>query len=148
MSAALALLDELARGRAVLEVNDRGLLLFGNLDVDSDGRLSLRELQAARARLASFDRNGDGQVTAAEIPHRFDWSLSPAQIPHGYALRAARRDQVPPPQRHAAPAPAWFRNMDRNHDGDLSPREFLGPRAAFQRLDANHDGLIDAGEAK
>jgi Ca2+-binding EF-hand superfamily protein len=148
MSAVRALLNDLERGLAVLEVTDRGVLLFSNLDVDSDGRLGLRELQAASERLASFDRNGDGQVTAAEIPQRFDWSLSPAQIPHGYALRADRRDQMPPPRRHAAPAPAWFRNMDRNHDGDLSPREFLGPRAAFQRLDANGDGLIDAGEAK
>ena len=37
--------------------------------------------------------------------------------------------------------------MDRNRDGDLSPREFLGPRDAFLRLDADGDGLIDAREA-
>ncbi len=38
--------------------------------------------------------------------------------------------------------------MDRNRDGDLSPREFIGPRAMFRRLDADGDGLIDASEAK
>jgi hypothetical protein len=38
--------------------------------------------------------------------------------------------------------------MDRNHDGDLSPREFLGPRDEYQRLDTNGDGLIDAVEAR
>ena len=37
--------------------------------------------------------------------------------------------------------------MDRNHDGDLSPREFLGPTAKFQRLDADGDGFIDDREA-
>ena len=37
--------------------------------------------------------------------------------------------------------------MDRNSDGDISRREFLGPRADFERLDGNHDGLIDAEEA-
>ena len=37
--------------------------------------------------------------------------------------------------------------MDRNRDGDVSRREFLGPRAEFDRLDRDHDGLIDAEEA-
>jgi Ca2+-binding EF-hand superfamily protein len=37
--------------------------------------------------------------------------------------------------------------MDRNRDGDISRREFLGPRAAFERLDSDRDGLIDSVEA-
>jgi Ca2+-binding EF-hand superfamily protein len=50
----------------------------------------------------------------------------------------------------AAPAagPDWFQKMDRNHDGDVSRREFLGPRDQFDRLDRDNDGLIDADEAK
>ena len=48
----------------------------------------------------------------------------------------------------AAAGPHWFQKMDRNHDGDLSPREFLFPRDTFRRLDANGDGLIDAAEAR
>jgi EF hand len=38
--------------------------------------------------------------------------------------------------------------MDRNRDGDISRREFLGPRADFDRLDRDRDGLIDAQEAE
>jgi Ca2+-binding EF-hand superfamily protein len=43
--------------------------------------------------------------------------------------------------------PEWFRRMDRNRDGDVSWREFLGPLAAFKNLDADGDGLITAAEA-
>ena len=38
--------------------------------------------------------------------------------------------------------------MDRNRDGDVSRREFLGPRDQFDRLDRDNDGLIDADEAR
>ncbi len=44
--------------------------------------------------------------------------------------------------------PDWFHKMDRNHDGDVSRREFLGPRDQFDRLDRDKDGLIDADEAR
>ena len=37
--------------------------------------------------------------------------------------------------------------MDRNRDGDVSRREFLGPREQFDRLDRDKDGLIDPDEA-
>jgi hypothetical protein len=37
--------------------------------------------------------------------------------------------------------------MDRNGDGDISQREFLGSRADFLRLDTDGDGLISVDEA-
>ncbi len=37
--------------------------------------------------------------------------------------------------------------MDRNADGDISPREFLGSRETFDKLDRDHDGLLDPHEA-
>src|SRR5262249_3839556 len=113
-----------------------------------DNRLGLRELRTASDRLASFDRDGDGQVNAAEIPHRFDWSLSQVPIPLGFVVRGnlTRMEIVRP--RIPTQNPAWFQKLDRNQDGDLSPREFLGPRAEFRRLDADGDGLISASEAR
>jgi Ca2+-binding EF-hand superfamily protein len=144
MNAALALFEDLWRGHAVLSVMDRGVVLFGNLDASGDGRLGLRELREARERLGSFDRNGDGQVTAAEVPRRFELSLSQAPPPLGF-VGGGDPDGATRPV--AVAGPRWFQKMDRNHDGDLSPHEFLGPRDEFRRLDTDGDGLIDAREA-
>ncbi|MGE3808099.1 MAG: hypothetical protein AB7K24_25845, partial [Gemmataceae bacterium] len=47
-----------------------------------------------------------------------------------------------------ARGPAWFRKMDSNGDGDISPREFLGTEAEFARLDRDSDGLINLDEAE
>ena len=44
--------------------------------------------------------------------------------------------------------PGWFKLMDRNHDGDLSRREFFGRPADFDAADADHDGLLTPDEAE
>jgi len=44
--------------------------------------------------------------------------------------------------------PIWFQRWDRNNDGDITWREFLGPRDAFEQLDVDHDELIDPVEAE
>ena len=48
----------------------------------------------------------------------------------------------------AGVGPIWVQRMDRNMDGDLTWKEFLGPRPVFEELDADHDGLIDPVEAE
>jgi hypothetical protein len=44
--------------------------------------------------------------------------------------------------------PVWFRKMDRNHDGDVSHREFLGTEEEFRKIDRDGDGLISLEEAQ
>ncbi len=54
------------------------------------------------------------------------------------------------PRRPAAPprGPLWFRKMDLNGDGDISPREWLGTPELFKQIDKDGDGLISVEEAE
>jgi hypothetical protein len=38
--------------------------------------------------------------------------------------------------------------MDRNQDGDVSAREFLGTSTQFAELDTDQDGLMSVSEAE
>ena len=52
------------------------------------------------------------------------------------------------PRGRPAAGPAWFRRMDRNRDGGVSRREFLGTREQFERLDqATATALVSPVEA-
>ena len=137
-----------ARSQMVLSVADQGRAIFAIVDLNRDRHLGVREIRDAVARVSSWDRNGDGQIRSDEIPHHYQLSIGRGQITavgmHG--VRRAGMMAVARPQAPAA-GPTWFRKMDRNRDGDISRREFLGPRADFERLDRDHDGLIDAEEA-
>jgi len=131
-----------------LTVVDRGPSLFEFLDADHDGRLSPRELRSAWARLAPWDRRHTGRIARTQVPRQFQLVLShgqpranlPASNGAGYADLPLFRDR--------SRGPLWFRKMDRNADGDVSPGEFLGTREQFRRIDTDGDGLIDVTEAE
>jgi Ca2+-binding EF-hand superfamily protein len=146
-----AYLDLMARGAAgstVLSVSDHGRMLFDLLDANRDGRLGPRELRNVWERLAPWDRNGDGHISRDEIPRRFQLTFSQGQP----GSIAGEPEMVAAFNRLARSGPSagplWFRKMDRNGDGDISPREWLGRPEDFKRIDTNGDGLIDAQEAE
>jgi Ca2+-binding EF-hand superfamily protein len=150
MTALINLLDEAPMSFMTVGVGEHGRALFQLLDANGDGRLGLRELRTAWDRLAALDRNGDGFVSADEIPRQFELTVSQG-LPRG--LRApvvVNRTLLTRPAAARTPArgPLWFRKMDLNLDGDVSPREFLGTQEEFRRIDTDGDGLISVEEAE
>jgi Ca2+-binding EF-hand superfamily protein len=137
-----------ARSQMVLAVSDQGRAIFAIVDLNRDRRLGVREIRGAVNRVSSWDRDGDGHIRSDEIPHHYQLSIGRGQVAvGGMSAVAARATMNSGVARVPTDGPKWFRKMDRNHDGDISRVEFLGPRADFDRLDRDHDGLIDATEA-
>ncbi|MEX2287076.1 MAG: hypothetical protein WD648_08310 [Planctomycetaceae bacterium] len=140
--------DAVPMNQVVMETSDVSRPLFDFLDTREDRRLSARELMSAASRLSQVDGNKDGKVTMAELTTRLGVDVSVKRPPTPRKEMAA-----PVRQRQGAAAvprdrgPQWFLRMDRNYDGDVSWREFLGPRTVFDRLDADHDGLLSPDEA-
>jgi Ca2+-binding EF-hand superfamily protein len=155
-NAYLDLLQQLqARARracVTLVLSDESRGLFDLLDVDRDGRLSVRELRGAVELLGKLD-GGKGHLTRADLPRSYRLTVrSGAAKKGGFDFSAIFEDiyggsyQAEADDRPAA-GPAWFRKMDRNRDGDVSRREWLGSEELFRRIDADGDGLISAAEA-
>ena len=119
--------------------------LFQKLGANGDGRLSVREVRDAWARLIALEPGGKDYVTQAALQ------------PQG-ALRFGRASEMSvmnqasmfatQPTRVATKGPTWFRKFDRNADGELSRSEFPGATAEFDRLDTDKDGFITLAEAE
>lgn len=140
------------RSCASMTVKDQGRGLFDLVDTNRDGRLGVREMRQMDKLIASLDRDGDGQISRGEIPHKYrvDMRRGPMQGngigPNVVVLsKFATTNQPALPKRSG---PLWFQKMDRNHDGDVSRREFLGSDAEFRKIDGDGDGLISSAEAQ
>src|SRR5262249_12257636 len=65
-------LQESALGScASLAVKDQGRGLFDMVDTNGDGRLGVRELRQMVRLIGALDRDGDGQISLGEIPHKY-----------------------------------------------------------------------------
>jgi Ca2+-binding EF-hand superfamily protein len=131
----------------VLTITEMGRNLFDYLDANRDGRLTIREIRTFWEKMTPFDRNKDGFITKDELPREYS-----VTIHRGRNFNGGRRAVVQPYGMNGVTpvttkGPMWFRKMDRNGDGDVSPREFLGSMEDFKKIDTNGDGLIDADEA-
>lgn len=123
--------------------------LFTKLDADGDDRLSRRELRNARNALASADVDGDGKIRLTEFGGRYRLSFGVPNLLDGANPRmvADFEAMTRGPSPRASDGPPWFAAMDRNADGDLDRREFLGAAELFAKLDADADGLLSPEEA-
>ncbi len=142
---------------ASVGMTSEGKGLFELLDTDGDRRLSVREMRNAVKLLAELDRAGKGFLTRTDIPRcsqaAFRLGAAPSVVPYSEVLAVAfspdgqlvgEQTQPSRPGR----GPEWFRKMDRNGDGDVSRREFLGTDEQFRAIDTDGDGLISVEEAE
>jgi Ca2+-binding EF-hand superfamily protein len=112
-------------------------------DSNGDGRLTRSEFRKALAEIKSWDRNHDGVIAPEEV--RRDYFATFRVGPPGAGPSRPRPASAAMAARSGSTA--WFDKMDRNRDGEISQREFLGPLAVFRQLDADHNGYLDGAEA-
>ncbi len=129
---------------------NQGNSLFEALDLSGDGRLSLREMRTAHLRIKTFDGDNDGRITQGEIPVTLSVSFGLGNTGYGVYRLAGQGNRGAAVVSPAAngDAPDWFTRMDRNGDGDVTLKEFLGDKEQFEKLDTNGDGFIEPKEAK
>jgi EF hand domain-containing protein len=119
---------------------------FLDLDVNRDGRLSRKELQDGWERLTEGREPRDGLLGFPGADNRLTAVFHRGNLVNMFTAQNYLNPAFP----RVAPTrgPLWFRKMDRNGDGYVSRREFLGTKAEFDKLDRNGDGLIDVAEAE
>ncbi len=107
------------------ERGERRGMMFGELDTNGDGELTLEEMTARGAeRFADADTDGDGLMSAEE-------------------MNAAAMKRIE--DRTAK----MIERMDKDADGMLSPEEMQGrrdPAKMFERVDSNDDGVVTQAE--
>lgn len=135
------------------------------LDKDKDGRVSLEEFRSApRERFAMRDLNGDGQITAEDMPPgrrgRGSTANAPdATKPDASAPDTAKKDEKGGRRwsldRILGRADGMFKRFDTNSDGFIDAKELetsSAERNAFAvkrflaRFDADKDGRVTRDE--
>jgi Ca2+-binding EF-hand superfamily protein len=138
------------RSCVTLVFSTEGKGLFDLLDADGDGRLSFRELRNAPKLLTTLNVR-DGKLARGQVPRHYRGGLvlgPSVDDPFGRVVVANPRLRRPVARSARARGPLWFQKMDRNRDGDVSRKEFLGTDAQFKEIDTDGDGLISAEEAE
>ncbi len=147
--------DQMAVASKVqVSVKQDGKTLFGILDKNTDRRLSVREMRSGAEFLKPYDFNGDNKFADSELGTEFVLAIS---LGRPEFRRTSGQNNMMSAEMNSGDAilpgmdsldgPEWFRRMDRNQDGDVSAREFLGTKEQFTLIDSNRDELLSAVEA-
>ncbi len=146
-------LESRARAGCVsLTLSDQSRGLFDLLDTNRDGKLSVREMRQAPKLLEQLDRTGKGHLVKTDLPRNYQMTLKRGPVESGidqgraFALLYGGAGQYE--KEKPTVGPVWFGKMDRNRDGDVSRKEFLGSDEEFRALDTDGDGLISLEEAR
>ena len=140
---------EVAATRCDIVLHDLGHGFFEALDLNYDGRLGLREIRVASDTLRGMRKPDQTLLRAKDPPRRLHLEVIRGSF-QLFGTGGTGESTVPrvAVQPRSPVGPIWFQRMDRNLDGDLTWKEFLGPRHIFEELDTDHDGLIDPKEAE
>jgi Ca2+-binding EF-hand superfamily protein len=140
---------EAAATRCDIVLHVLGHGFFEALDRNHDGRIGLREIRAASDTLLALRKPGQMVLRPTDPPRRLHLEVIRGSF-QLFGTGGMGESTVPRivAQPRTPVGPIWFQRMDRNNDGDLTWKEFLGPRHVFDELDADHDGLIDPREAE
>lgn len=150
VDAYLAHLRREAGARVQLSLANFQRSLFALLDHDQDFRLTARELKSLVEIHQRYDRDQDGELALAELPECFAIRVAqgtPRQLEGLPVAFGGLSFQTPTRPMKSSPDLRWHLRMDRNQDGDVSAREFLGKIEQFREWDLNGDGLISQAEA-
>jgi Ca2+-binding EF-hand superfamily protein len=135
------------QARIEMTIADEGKTLFELLDANVDRRLTPREVQEGYTRLSAVDRNQDQRVAQSELESRFRLTFSYGRNQIFAPNAPGMNTPVTARLRNQNQGPSWYQRMDRNQDGDITWREFLGTREQFDMIDKNSDQLINRMEA-
>ena len=137
-AAAISQSDQISLGAIV-----DGYPMLPVLDLNGDGRFTIRELRSLKSLLATFDRDQDGEIELQEVPAttRICFGNGPAVHFDLAQIRSSAKKITRPS------GPDWFTRMDRNKDYDLSRKEFPGTDEQFAALDVDKDELVSSQEA-
>jgi len=152
---------------------DLGLKLFGDLDSDGDGSISLKESGLDQDQYNSLDTNKDGQVSLAELETAVELQRSAMatqmMLGEGAApapdsdsgkpdaqglLASILNGTLPPPPsmgKNGAAGKqdfvsALLEDLDDDDSGDLSLDETGLSQSVYDALDMNKDGTVSADE--
>lgn len=141
------LLGSAQRQMFILAYSQHTLSLFELLDTNRDGRLSRSEFSGAWATLRQTLQVESDELLVRGVGNEYRLSVGlRMQQYSGFAYDPV--DQVSRVKLRPTQGPVWFAAMDRNGDGDVSRREFLGMPEDFDRIDTNRDGVISREEAE
>jgi len=123
-------------GRGMGRADDGMPPMFGNLDTDESGTVSLSEMLSFREGVFfAMDEDGDGSLTMEEY---MAVRMGPGADPSTRGPRSAQSQSR---------KEARFPDMDKNQDGRVSSEEFTAyGKESFTRSDLNHDGQLTPAE--
>ncbi len=102
---------------------------FAMMDTDKDGKISATEHEAgAKMMFGEIDKNSDGRITAEEMNAKMNDKKKAGKNPHWTAAEKlakadANADKVVTTEEHKTAATGMFKEMDTNKDGFLTAEE-------------------------